>query len=257
MRRVLVGCSGWSYPHWRGVVYPEDVPMARWLEQYASRFDAVEVNATFYRLPTRSAARRWAEATPDGFTFAVKASRYLTHVRRLRELPAGLERFRERIEPLGESDKLGPVLWQLPAAFHRDDERLARALPELGPGRHAFEFRHPSWFVADVEALLGEHGVALVVADSHRRRLPDAGQTTDWAYIRFHDGRGRDGNYSDRQLREWALRIRRARGDGYVFFNNDWNGFAVANARRLQELLAEGGEYRRRRPRQAASVGRA
>jgi uncharacterized protein YecE (DUF72 family) len=234
---VLIGCSGWSYQHWRGRVYPQDAPASKWLELYAAEFDTVEVNTSFYRLPTRQAVRHWADVTPDGFTFAVKASRYLTHVRRLRELDAGLERFRERIEPLEEARKLGPVLWQLPGTFARDDERLAQALAELGPGRHAFEFRHPSWFAADVEALLREHGVALVVADSTRRPMPEGAVTTEWVYVRFHHGRGRNGNYSERQLAEWADRLRRSDGDVYAYFNNDWEGFAVADARRLRALL--------------------
>jgi uncharacterized protein YecE (DUF72 family) len=235
--RILVGCSGWSYPHWRGRLYPEEVPTRRWLELYAASFDVVEVNATFYRLPTRKAVEQWASETPHSFTFAVKASRYLTHVRRLRELDAGVARFRERMAPLQDAGKLGPVLWQLPANFHRDDERLAAALEKLGPGPHAFEFRHVSWFADDVETLLRTHNVAFVIADSRRRKLPVPRATAGWAYVRFHDGRGRNGNYSERQLAEWADRLRRARG--YAFFNNDWEGFAVENARRLRELVRD------------------
>jgi len=245
---LLVGCSGWSYQHWRGLVYPRDVPAARWLETYSATFDVVEVNATFYRLPTRRAVEHWASETPSGFTFAVKTSRYLTHVKRLRELRAGVARLRERIAPLEEAAKLGPLLWQLPASFHRDDERLAGAVDELGSGRHAFEFRHPSWYVEEVEALLRERDVAFVVADSRRRRLPVPGSTASWTYVRFHDGRGRDGNYSEAQLSEWAGRLRGTRG--YAFFNNDWEGFAVGNALRLRELLTAGdGPPSRRRER--------
>jgi uncharacterized protein YecE (DUF72 family) len=235
--RILVGCSGWSYPHWRGSVYPEEAPTTRWLELYAETFGIVEVNATFYRLPTRKAVEGWVRQTPIGFTFAVKASRYLTHVKRLRDLDSGVARFRERIAPLAHGGKLGPVLWQLPANFHRDDERLTAALEQLGPGRHAFEFRHPSWFAKDVEALLGRYDVALVVADSKRRRLPVPAATSSWSYLRLHDGRGKDGRYSERQLSEWAAWLRHSRRDAYVFFNNDWEGFAPRNALRLQELL--------------------
>jgi uncharacterized protein YecE (DUF72 family) len=257
--RILVGCSGWSYQHWRGRVYPSDAPATRWLELYSATFDAVEVNTTFYRLPTRRAVEQWVRATPDDFVFAVKASRYLTHIKRLRELPQGLRRLRERIAPLETAGKLGPVLWQLPPTFERDDERLAAALDELGPGRHAFEFRHPSWFADDVEALLRAHDVAFVVADSRRRPLPLPERTASWAYFRFHDGRGRDGNYSERQLAEWAAGLRRGRGDGYAFFNNDWEGFAVANALRLRELLNTGPRaplHRRRRITPALSGAR-
>src|SRR5688500_12098947 len=151
---LRVGCSGWSYGHWRGVLYPESGSTARWLELYAREFDTVEVNASFYRLPRRETVARWAEIAPDGFVFAVKASRYLPHVKRLRELADGVALLGERIEPLAEKGKLGPVLWQLPGTFTRDDERLASALEELAPGRHAFEFRHASWFSEDVYALL-------------------------------------------------------------------------------------------------------
>jgi uncharacterized protein YecE (DUF72 family) len=246
---MLVGCSGWSYSHWRGCVYPRHAPAGRWLELYSATFDVVEVNATFYRLPTRRTVERWAMHTPDHFVFAIKASRYLTHVNRLRELRDGLRRLRDRLEPLQAAGKLGPVLWQLPPTFARDDERLAAALDELGSGPHAFEFRHPSWFAEDVAALLRAHDVAFVIADSRRRRFPDPSRwrTAPWAYVRFHDGRGRDGNYSERQLAEWAARLRRCAG--YAFFNNDWEGFAVANALQLSELLRRSGHASPTRPR--------
>src|SRR6185436_19083481 len=141
MRPVHIGCSGWNYPHWRERVYPKGLPARAWLEHYAKLFDTVEVNNTFYRLPSRSAVAGWVEQTPDGFIFAVKASRYLTHMKRLTDMEAGVERFYERIEPLTWSGKLGPVLWQLPGSFRRDDDRLAAALRQLPAGRHCFEFR--------------------------------------------------------------------------------------------------------------------
>ncbi len=127
-RRVLVGCSGWNYRDWRGSFYPEGMPPRRWLAHYATRFDTVEVNATFYRLASPTAVAGWVRDTPDHFVFAVKASRYLTHIRRLRELGEGVERFYAAIAPLADSPKLGPVLWQLPENFHRDEDRLAAAL---------------------------------------------------------------------------------------------------------------------------------
>jgi uncharacterized protein YecE (DUF72 family) len=154
---MRIGCSGWNYPHWRERVYPPGLPQRRWLEHYTTLFDTVEVNATFYRLPTESAVRGWVEQTPSGFLFAVKASRYLTHIRRLRDVKDGLRRFYERIEPLVRSPKLGPVLWQLPPTFKRDDERLAAALEALPDGRHAFELREPTWYVEDVYDLLRGH----------------------------------------------------------------------------------------------------
>jgi len=219
------------------VLYPERGSTGRWLELYATAFDTVEVNATFYRLPTARAVERWAAQTPESFCFAVKASRYLTHVKRLRDLPAGIARLAERIDALVRTGKLGPVLWQLPSTFHRDDDRLAGALAELPPWRHAFEPRHESWFADDVYALLREHGVALVTAHRSRGGASPAVPTADWRYVRLHHGRGRNGRYTEAELREWASFVREGEGDAYVYFNNDWEGFAVENARRLVELL--------------------
>jgi uncharacterized protein YecE (DUF72 family) len=242
MHESRVGCSGWSYAHWRGVVYPEGLPQRRWLEHYVTLFDTVEINATFYRLPRRATVAGWAEETPSEFLFAVKASRYLTHVRRLRDPGAGIERFYACIEPLSASKKLGPVLWQLPATFHRDDDRLAKALDELPPGRHGFEFRHASWFAPDVYALLREHGAALVIGDHPARPFQAHELTADWTYVRFHHGRrGRRGNYSERELDAWARRLRSwgREADVFAFFNNDREGFAVRNGRSLARLLQD------------------
>ena len=234
---IRIGCSGWSYSHWQGRVYPSTLATSRWLERYAERFDTVEVNATFYRLPSRSLVARWVDTTPDEFCFAVKASRYLTHVRRLRDLPDGVARLMERLEPLSASGKLGPLLWQLPPTFRRDDERLATALAAVPEGRQAFEFRDPSWFTEDVYSLLRERGAALVVAD--RAALPEAPweDTAGWWYLRLHYGRsGRRGNYSNAELKRWANRIAAVTGDLYCYFNNDWEGFAIDNATLLGRL---------------------
>jgi uncharacterized protein YecE (DUF72 family) len=231
-RPVRIGCSGWNYKHWREAVYPPRLPPRRWLEHYATLFDTVEVNATFYRLPTRSAVANWVEQSPLDFLFAIKASRYLTHIRRLTDLRDGLATFYDRIEPLVRSPKLGPVLWQLPQTFHRNDERLAAALAALPPGRHCFEFRHASWFADDVYALLREHGAALVIGDAPKRPFQTHELTADWTFVRFHYGhRGRNGNYSERELEEWARRFEewRRRVDVYAYFNNDWNAYAVKN----------------------------
>ena len=150
MRPVRIGCSGWNYRVWRETFYPPGTPTNRWLEHYATVFDTVEVNNTFYRLPSRDAVARWVEQTPAGFTFALKASRYLTHIKRLTDMGEGVRRYYERIEPLVESPKLGPIVWQLPPNFRRDDERLAAALRALPAGRHCVEFRHESWFESPV-----------------------------------------------------------------------------------------------------------
>ena len=137
---VRIGCSGWSYDSWRGGLYPEGLPQRQWLSRYAECFDTVEVNSTFYRLASRKGVERWVEQTPPGFVFTVKASRYLTHVKRLKGIGPYLDRFYEPLQPLVDAHRLGPVLWQLPANFTRDDERLGAALTALPPGRHCFEF---------------------------------------------------------------------------------------------------------------------
>jgi uncharacterized protein YecE (DUF72 family) len=237
---VHVGCSGWNYADWRGRFYPPGLPARRWLAHYATRFDTVEVNTTFYRLARPTAVAAWVAESPEDFLFAVKASRYLTHMRRLQDMERGVERLYAGIAPLVGSHKLGPVLWQLPANFHRDDDRLAFALARLPPGRHCFEFRHPSWFASPVYDLLREHAVALVYGDDPRRAFQELELTAPWTFVRFHHGhRGRRGNYSEAELREWAARLREVRRHAEVFayFNNDWEGFAPRNAKRLRRLL--------------------
>jgi uncharacterized protein YecE (DUF72 family) len=240
-RSIRIGCSGWNYASWKHEFY-EGLPARSWLEHYARHFDTVEVNNTFYRLPTREAVANWERTVPPGFLFSVKASRYLTHIKRLLDMGAGLERFYERIEPLLHSPKLGPILWQLPPNFHRDDERLARALRRLPRGQqHCFEFRHRSWFADDVYALLREHGVALVIGDRPEVKAFQAHVfTAMFTYVRFHYGsRGRRGNYSEAELREWADRFAAwsAEVEIFAYFNNDWEVFAVRNALRLKQLL--------------------
>jgi uncharacterized protein YecE (DUF72 family) len=240
---IRVGCSGWSYDHWREPVY-DWAPPRTWLPLYAERFDTVEINSTFYRLPRRSAVAGWADQTPDGFCFAVKVSRYVTHIRRLTETARGVELLLERIQPLADAGKLGPLLWQLPGTFARDDDRLAQAFAGLpGELRHCIEFRHPSWFVPAVMDLLREHDVALVVGDHPERPYQTTERTAGWSFVRFHYGhRGRRGNYSDREVESWARRIRSwARtGDVYAYFNNDWEAFAVKNAAQLARLVGSG-----------------
>jgi uncharacterized protein YecE (DUF72 family) len=240
VRPVRIGCSGWNYPHWRERVYPKGLPARRWLAHYAGLFDTVEVNNTFYRLPKRESVAAWVTESPPGFLFAVKASRFLTHVKRLTDLGQGVRRFYERIEPLADSPKMGPVLWQFPHTFQRSDERLAAALPRLPAGRHCFEFRHASWFCDEIYELLRAHDAALVIGDHPERPFQSHELTADWTFVRFHYGsRGRGGNYSETELRAWAARIGewRARADVYAYFNNDWNGYAVRNALLLRKLL--------------------
>jgi uncharacterized protein YecE (DUF72 family) len=243
VRPVRIGCSGWNYDDWRGRLYPEGLGKSRWLSRYAEVFDTVEVNSTFYRLASRDAVARWVEQTPPGFLFSLKASRYLTHVRRLRELGQGIERYYASIEPLVGSAKLGPIVWQLPANFHRDDEVLTAALAALPAGRHCFEFRHESWFKRPIYDLLRRHGAALVIADHPKWPFQARRLTTDWTLVRLHHGhRGRRGNYSERELEVWARRVAQWRrsAEVLVYLNNDWEGFAVENARSLGRRLTGG-----------------
>jgi uncharacterized protein YecE (DUF72 family) len=240
-RSVRVGCSGWNYASWKDEFY-EGKPARLWLEHYAQYFDTVEVNNTFYRLPLKTSVARWVEETPTKFVFALKASRYLTHVKRLTDLGSGIQRYYERLEPLARSPKLGPVLWQLPANFRRDDERLGAALEALPPGRHCFEFRHATWFVEPVYDLLRKHRAALVIGDRPEvKEFQSHELTADWTYVRFHYGsRGRRGNYSESELEEWARRFEdwRREVEIFAYFNNDWEVFAVRNALWLKRRLS-------------------
>src|SRR5919107_520816 len=224
MKPAHVGCSGWNYAAWRELFYPKGLPTNRWLEHYAQHFSTVEVNSTFYRLPKRDAVARWITQVPPDFVFTIKASRYLTHIKRLTDMEQGVARFYERIEPLTRSRKFGPVLWQLPPNMKRDDERLANALAALPPGRHCLEFREPTWFTDDVYELLRRHDVALVIGDRPEVvKFQTHEFTANWTFVRFHYGhRGRRGNYSVAELEEWAERVdawRRER-EVFLYFNN-------------------------------------
>lgn len=240
MKPVWIGCSGWNYREWRGVLYPEGLAQRRWLERYAEVFDTVEVNSTFYGTPKPTSVARWVEQTPPGFLFTVKASRYLTHIKRLADFEAkgfrleeGIKRFFEPLAPLREAGKLGPVLWQLPGNFQRDDERLNRVLGLVPPGRHCFEFRHPSWFTAPVYRLLASHDAALVISDDPDLTFTRRELTASWTFVRLHRGsHGRHGNYSATELQKWRRRISawRSRTEVFAYLNNDWEAFAPRNA---------------------------
>lgn len=235
MRRgaVVVGTSGWHYRHWRGGFYPGGLAASRWLDWYAERFCTVEINASFYRLPGEDTFRSWQETVPDGFLFAVKASRYLTHVRRLQDPEDPVARFMERCRALGP--KLGPVLLQLPPDFHVQADRLDRTLAAFGRDvKVAVEPRHDSWWCDEVRAVLKLHRAALCLSD---RKGPLGPQwfTADWSYVRFHAGRARSRPCYGRQaLDTWAgcLEGRRpAGGPVFAYFNNDQDGCAPADAR--------------------------
>lgn len=235
---VRVGCSGWVYNHWREVFYPKGLPQRAWFDFYAERFDTVEINNSFYRLPKPETFEGWRKRSPEGFRFAVKGSRFITHIKRLKDPPESITRFFESADKL--ESRAGPILWQLAPSFQRDDERLAdflRALPRQH--LHTFEFRHKSWLTREVYALLGEHRAALCIPD--RPDLPrDLRRTTDWTYVRLHSSNHDDGDYSHQELDTWAKRIREWAGEGcdvWVYFDNDQHGFAVRNAQYLREQL--------------------
>ncbi len=237
MAAARIGTSGWNYRHWRELFYPRGLAQSRWLGYYSQHFDTVEINATFYRLPRPQYVDGWREAVPDDFLFAIKGSRYLTHVKRLGDSGEAVDRFIDLTARLEQ--KAGPLLWQLPPNFKRDDDRLASfagALP--GGWRHAFEFRHQSWFVPEVYAILERAGAALCIPD-HPELPAEPVLTTGWTYVRFHMG-AEGGSYSGRQLEEWARRIggfTAAGADVYAYFNNDWMGYAIKDAQRLRQML--------------------
>jgi uncharacterized protein YecE (DUF72 family) len=235
--RILVGTSGWQYDHWRGVLYPEGLARRLWLPRYAERFPTVELNATFYGLPTPEASRRWREGTPPGFAFAAKGSRYITHLKRLRDPARALHRFFRALRPLGP--RLEVVLWQLPPRFRPDLGRLEAFLRRLPGGvRHAFEFRDPAWYDEAVCRVLHRHGAAFCEHDLVDRSPPRA--TGGFRYLRFHGtSAGYGGLYGEARLRPWAddLRRWRRRGDAFVYFNNDLGGCAVKDALALATLL--------------------
>jgi uncharacterized protein YecE (DUF72 family) len=183
---MYVGTSGWHYAHWRGGFYPRSLPTGQWLDYYARRFATVEINNAFYRLPAASTFAGWAATVPDDFVVAVKASRYLTHIRRLRSVEEPVQRLRERMAGLGS--KLGPVLLQLPPNLTLDAAALAGILNALAGIRVAVEFRHESWYTTEIRGLLEEHQAALCLTDSRGRRTP-LWRTAGWGYVRFHAGR--------------------------------------------------------------------
>ena len=222
--RPRIGTSGWIYRHWRGLFYPGRLPQREWLEFYIRHFDTVEVNFSFYRLPSRATFETWRDRVDPGFVYAVKGSRFITHLKRLRDPAEHLALFFDRLQGLG--DRTGPVLWQLPPDFRRDDDRLSgflAALPQTY--RHTIEFRHESWLDEVVFQRLADCGVALCIPDSPR--LPKALRlTADWTYIRFHGG-SRDGDYPPDELDTWAERIRGFQAQGaaiWAYFNNYWGG---------------------------------
>jgi len=240
--RVLTGTSGFSYPAWKGVFYPSDLPSRRMLAHYATRLDTVEVNATFYRMPKADTLAAWCAAVPSGFVFALKAPQRITHVKRLRDVEDALTVFFRASAELGPS--LGPVLFQLPPSFKKDLLRLEEFLAILpAGGRSSFEFRHSSWFCDEVFAALAGHGAALCLADDDEATTPPVA-TTDFGYLRL-----RRPGYTEADLRVWAERIAAQRWrEALVYFKHEDEARGPAFALALRELLGDTGIRRTHAP---------
>ncbi|URM93372.1 DUF72 domain-containing protein [Actinomadura madurae] len=232
---MLIGTSGWNYADWRGVLYPPGLPQRRWLHRYSEVFDTVENNNAFYRLPSRETFEQWRDGTPPGFVMAVKASRYLTHMKRLKDPEEPVERLMNAAAGLGPT--LGPVLLQLPPTLRADPDRLAACLDRFPDGvRVAVEPRHPTWWTDETRHVLEQHGAALCWTDRLGRAQTPLWRTTGWLYLRFHEGSAAPWpNYDDETLQTWATEIGRT-DDAYVYFNNDPGGAAVRNALRFAAL---------------------
>lgn len=243
MNNIIVGCSGFSYKHWKKVFYPEGLPERKWLEYYSSVFSSVELNVTFYHLPSPAAFQAWYRGTPPGFTFAIKGSRFITHVKRLVEPREPLEKFFENAALLKE--KLAVVLWQFPPQFKLDLDRFTAFLEQLKPYhfRHTFEFRNESWIAPAVVDLCRNHNVCLCMADSPSY-IDDLPATSDFVYIRRHGHTaGHGGRYTRGQLAHDAARIiayHDQKKDVFIYFNNDPQGYAPMNARELAEMFRHG-----------------
>jgi uncharacterized protein YecE (DUF72 family) len=243
--KTFVGTSGYNYPHWSdGVFYPRGLPERKWLEYYTSFFNTVELNVSFYRLPKKSVFEAWRKRTPENFRFVVKGSRFITHIKKLKDCKEPLKIFFNNVE--GLEKKLRVVLWQLPPNLHANGEKLEafckiiHGLRVSGSTRHSFEFRHSSWFCEEIYAILRKYGFSLCIA--HSKGWPcEELATSDFVYFRFHGGEILYGsNYSEEELREWASKAKHwmeKRKDIYAYFNNDAHGFAVKNALRFKELL--------------------
>lgn len=236
---IKIGTSGWMYDHWRGPFYPEDAASDDMLPHYARTFDTVEVNNTFYQLPTREKVEAWRRDSPDDFLFIIKANRYITHMKNLLDPEEPVQTLMERVRILG--DQLGPILFQLPPQWNVNLRRLDAFLDVLPEGqRFAFEFRDESWYTDAIYELLEEAGAAFCIHD-HRDAPSPERITADWIYVRFHGPRGDyGGTYPAEALDAWAERMVQWEEDGrdiYAYFNNDMRGYAVDNARKLRDLV--------------------
>lgn len=237
---IHIGTSGWHYKHWEGVFYPEGLATESWLGYYLEHLETVEINNTFYQLPKETTLSKWRESVPEGFVFAVKASRYITHMKKLKDPQNSVNTFLSRIETLGPN--LGPILFQLPPNWHFNGERLNAFLDVLPPcRRYAFELRDPDWLNEEAYAILEEHDAAFCIYDFHGRQSPKQ-VTADFVYVRLHGPYGPyRGKYDAETLAGWAGAISAWRGQGrdvYCYFDNDEAGYAVQNALELRAMFA-------------------
>jgi uncharacterized protein YecE (DUF72 family) len=238
---VHIGCSGWVYKHWRGIFYPEGLPQKRWFERYAQEFDTVEINASFYRLPLASTFEGWRENAPQGFRYAVKVNRFITHMKKLIDCEEATDQFTALARLLREN--LGPLLYQLPPSLHNNPDRLETFLKRLPADlEHVVEFRHSSWYKEDILTLLDRYGIGFVAHDLRGLVSPRwaSGRT---AYVRFHGTAGKyHGRYSDDALFEWTDWIMAQAREGrsvWCYFNNDIHGHALDDARTLKNMVAQ------------------
>lgn len=239
MAKLFLGTSGWVYEHWRGVFYPEDLPQSEWFDYYAKRFDTVEINYSFYRLPSRKTFENWREGAPPGFVFTVKGNRYITHIKKLKDPVEAVKRFYENL--YGLEDRCGAVLFQLPPRWNVNVERLEEFL-SIVPKKYrlVFEFRDESWLTEAVMEVLRRHGAALCSADSPHWPSPRQ-VTADFVFFRLHSGHTEQAPlYTKKELGILAAEIEGHLADGrdaFVYFNNDYGGFAIENALTIKAMI--------------------
>jgi len=238
--RIRIGTSGWHYSHWIDSFYPKECRREELLGFYARQFDTVEVNNSFYSLPEAETLKDWAESVPDQFLFAAKASRYITHLKKLKDPEEPVDSFLERMRKLGS--RLGPILFQLPPRWKSNADRLSAFLGTLPGGKYAFEFRDLSWFNEDIYGTLRRHGVALCIYDLNGRLSP-LEVTADFVYVRLHGPEGPyRGRYDIQTLSGWAGRCSSWARQGqevYCYFDNDESGYAAQNALELKRMLRD------------------
>ncbi|QTA38007.1 DUF72 domain-containing protein [Thermosipho ferrireducens] len=239
---LYIGTSGWSYEHWKNIFYPENLEKSEWLKYYSNHFNTVEVNATFYRLPFENIVKSWYRKTPKSFSFSIKGPRFITHKQKLKNISGHLEKFIKRVNFLNE--KLKVILWQLPPSL-KADELLLNEFIGLLPKhvKHTIEFRHPSWFTDNIFNLLKENNVSFCITDSSRYKGLWI-KTTDFVYVRLHGpAKLYASEYGETLLKDFARKIREFNCKTYIYFNNDFNGYALKDAKMLIEILKKSNFY--------------